>query len=482
MEATKRCPYCGEEILAAAIKCKHCKSDLSKGEQPATSPAPPTKPLIDNSVKVLGAVVISGLIIWWANYKGSETTPERPSADVPTSNERVPPVSIQTSRTQAAPIAPIQPPSIKLPSREANFIEAVAAAQNESRAAQNDMQRGGILAERDKAICAALTSLSVSNWIGKISKVNSNSDGKGVLAIKLAEGLTVATWNNELSDTFDETLIEPGTKLFADASAMTPGQQVTFSGTFVRSKESRCVEEKSLTLRGKIDDPEFTFKFSSVTTDVRAPTADAGLRSEAAIASEAQPNQSARPISALSPAAAGGPSFDCAKVRSQSEHLICADAELSDLDASLARTYRQAKERVTDKAAFIRESRSEWQRREACFDNACLFDWYDHRGNQLARLIMSTSTPEEVRNQNCRPLYDETPDALMERYRKIASSFANRHGETEQEFYNRIGDSPTNVAALAIAMENCGASIVDGLQSLDTLHRALHGASPLPNR
>ena len=28
MDETKRCPYCGEEILAVAVKCKHCGSAI----------------------------------------------------------------------------------------------------------------------------------------------------------------------------------------------------------------------------------------------------------------------------------------------------------------------------------------------------------------------------------------------------------------------------------------------------------------------
>ena len=32
MEKTKKCPYCGEEILAIAKKCKHCSEWLDETE------------------------------------------------------------------------------------------------------------------------------------------------------------------------------------------------------------------------------------------------------------------------------------------------------------------------------------------------------------------------------------------------------------------------------------------------------------------
>ncbi len=152
-----------------------------------------------------------------------------------------------------------------LPAAEAQFIDIVSTAQHKSSQAENDMQRGGIKATRDDGVCRVLASNSfkAEDWVGTVAKIDSNSDGKGVMAISLSHGVTVATWNNEFSDISDNTLIQPRTDLFRTASLLKVGQAVAFTGRFIPDNEN-CIEESSMTLSGKLDDPDFIFRFSSV--------------------------------------------------------------------------------------------------------------------------------------------------------------------------------------------------------------------------
>ena len=125
------------------------------------------------------------------------------------------------------------------------------------------MQKGSARPIRAQGICKAIPNRSVSNWVGDVSELSSNGEGKGVLTIKIGDEIYVSTWNNALSDTFDRTLIDPSSAIFQAAINLKIGQKVVFSGEFVKS-ETDCIQEPSLTLYGSISSPKFIIKFTDV--------------------------------------------------------------------------------------------------------------------------------------------------------------------------------------------------------------------------
>jgi hypothetical protein len=163
----------------------------------------------------------------------------------------------------APPPAPAQRP-VASTSDEDGLNQIVEAAVRQYRDGQNDMQKGAARPLRAQAIAHLLPSRHVRDWIGTVTELTTNGDGKGVMVVQIGKETYVRTWNNALSDIMDNTLIDPLSSLFQIVSQLRVGQKVRFSGVFMMSS-SDFIEERSLTLGGSISEPEFIMKFESVT-------------------------------------------------------------------------------------------------------------------------------------------------------------------------------------------------------------------------
>ena len=64
-EKVKKCPFCGEEILAVAIKCKHCGSDLA--EKPAAVPEIDSGENIGYALLLIPVIAILLMWLWVYN-------------------------------------------------------------------------------------------------------------------------------------------------------------------------------------------------------------------------------------------------------------------------------------------------------------------------------------------------------------------------------------------------------------------------------
>jgi len=154
-------------------------------------------------------------------------------------------------------------PDIKTPSDQTKFAAAVASARAQYRSAANELAAGGIRSSRQQAICDAVINQAASDWVGKISRLTTNGDGKGVIGISIGPNVQIATWNNRMSDIGDRTLIEPDSSVFKTLAKMKVGDTVKFSGRFTPSRTD-CVGEQSFTLQGSMTDPAFTMRFTYI--------------------------------------------------------------------------------------------------------------------------------------------------------------------------------------------------------------------------
>ncbi len=150
------------------------------------------------------------------------------------------------------------------PTDQAKFVRTVADSREEIDNASNDLKRSAALRERDRELAKIVGSdLAVKNWVGKVTDVGANGEGKAYVEIEIAENVRVKTWNNAFSDIGDSTLIPESSPMFDSLLNLEEGDTVVFSGKFFGGSDT-ALYGTNMTETFYGIDPQFLFKFSSI--------------------------------------------------------------------------------------------------------------------------------------------------------------------------------------------------------------------------
>jgi len=122
-----------------------------------------------------------------------------------------------------------------------------------------------------------------------------------------------------------------------------------------------------------------------------APSTGKTVNESASNATKAQPEAPAPAVPVteqpqVSGQIAWAPSFDCAKVSTGPERLICSNKELSEADVKLSQAYKAALN-VSSNKETLKEEQNSWRKneRDACADVTCMTKVYQQRISQLSR-------------------------------------------------------------------------------------------------
>ena len=225
------------------VKCKTCGKDISKNAKSC--------PHCGEKQKKLSIIHWVGIVLVALFVMGLINAPDQPKEGNSSSN--------------AAKVSAENPNQVKIaiPSDQEQFINAIENYVNSFRAAKNELQQSALRDQRKNELAKLMRGRSVSSWVGTISQLETNTEGKAILSIRVSPDIEIKTWNNALSDINSNTLITKGSELYSSLFNLSRGQKVQFSGSFF-SSETDYIEETSMTIQGSMRNPEFLFKFKSV--------------------------------------------------------------------------------------------------------------------------------------------------------------------------------------------------------------------------
>ena len=157
-------------------------------------------------------------------------------------------------------------PALAFPTEQQEFISTIEQFSKEYESADNELKKSAIRTKRGEAFKSVLkNSRNFSNWVGIVKTMETTRKGKANFGVEIeGTGITLSNMNNELSDMFDNTLIEQNSPLYQTISELKKGDKVFVSGEFLKSINNDYIYELSMTEGGSMENPDFIVKFKDV--------------------------------------------------------------------------------------------------------------------------------------------------------------------------------------------------------------------------
>jgi hypothetical protein len=221
-------------------------------------PTPAKAPWYKQKKIIIPLVSLVVLISIVNSSSESENTPATESATSAPAEE-----SQSAESPQPEPVAEEGGEYGVYPSDQKEFIDVIVAARTAIDNAETDLQESVALRKRDADLCKILSSNSAKNWVGVITNIGANGEGKAYVEIELADDVRVKTWNNAFSDLNDNTLIPTSASFFDRLVALTEDTKVIWSAKFLSDDDS-CLKKANFTDVFYGIDPQFVVRFSDI--------------------------------------------------------------------------------------------------------------------------------------------------------------------------------------------------------------------------
>lgn len=157
-------------------------------------------------------------------------------------------------------------PALLYPITQQKFINAIEQSMDEYDDASNELKKSAIRTKRGNLIKQSLgNTRNFIDWVVTVKQMETTSKGKAIFVVEIEETkIDLGTTNNELSDMFDNTLIEQSNPLYNVISELQKGDKILISGSFLPSDKNDYAQEYSLTEEGSMKSPDFSVRFSKI--------------------------------------------------------------------------------------------------------------------------------------------------------------------------------------------------------------------------